>query len=120
MAINIGSGITIGGGISLDAPGGGGGGDVFTVGGNTVSITTSYGAAPRIEIVTNGAQSALASWTTTADLTRSGGSATIAYDIEYNSPVDNGNGTWTYSFYIQESGTYVYPGDFSWDTMTLN
>lgn len=97
--------------------GGGGGATTFTVGdGKTVMIDTSTGASERIIITTIGQQSALASWTTTATLTRTGGSGTVAYDSEMDTPIDNGNGTWTYSFYVSPTN---YPGDYSWDSMEL-
>lgn len=116
MALEIGAGITIGGGISLVVESGGSGATTYTVGdGTTILLDTNTGAQERLTITTNGQQAALASWTTTATLTRTGGSGTVTFDSVY-SITDNGNGTWTYSFYLSPTN---YPGDYLWDTLTL-
>ena len=119
MALEIGAGITLGGGISLVVESGGGGNpNLFTVGdGNTVSITTAVGASGRVTIVTNGEQAVLSSssWTAgqTATLTGTGGPEVITFDY-MNNQNDNGNGTWTYEIAIYEN-----PPSQTWDSIEL-
>ncbi len=117
MALEIGAGITIGGGITLQIESGGGGGaaNVFTVGdGKTVSISTFSGAADHLEIVTIGQQTILQNpWTSTALSGGTGGSGTVTLDL-YNGEIDNGNGTYTYDWYIFGS-----PGPYSWNSATI-
>lgn len=117
--LSAGEGVTLYGTLITDlteaGSGGGGAGDVFTVGdGKTVLINTSTGAAERMDILVIGTHSILDAWST-ATLTRSGGSGEVTFD-SLNDYIDNGDGTYTYSFYVSPTN---YPGDYSWDSVTF-
>jgi hypothetical protein len=116
MAFEIGAGITLGGGITLTIPAGGGGGGVnnFTLGdGKTFSITTLTGAAETLYVNTITEQAVLSTWASgaSATLSKPGTSVTVVCDI-FDGVTPVGDGTFSYKFYITPGS---YPGDdYDW------
>lgn len=115
MALEIGAGITIGGGITLQIEGGGGGGaNNFTIGdGKTFSVVTLTGAAGTLYVTTISEQAVLATWAqgASATLSKPGTSVTVVCDM-YDGMTPGGDGTYSYKFYLT-SGSY--PGDdYDW------